>query len=479
MINHSSNQSTAQTQKLLSVIEALKPASTTETGRSWLIKSLHPSDPIVECGGVPDETSSPTVMLNYQSTFTVVPPLALATPTWRFVGHLMPDPVAFGYISVQDGNGAQTGHYNWLNTQLTGGTYGDRFLSFCRQGVLRWRLAYASVSMYQDGPDLANQGTIAAAQYAVDYQKFSCPCAAAALPPPLLQSGSIPIREFSTFGTFPTFDNLQAMPNAYFGQSKYGCYMPLHLDQLQEWSGIRNTGLLGSGHLNGGATQYGAASYALPGPLAPPPVYPYPSATAAYVNPGGAVDGTIIPRPCNAKWGSFAVVNLAAATSFSCFVRMGFEAMVVPESPMASLQRISPKFDPEALESYARICREMKDAYPVEYNDLGKLWEVIKQAAKVALPVLQGLGGPVGGIAGGVSALMKVLTASPVPRAAPAAARSDVLPAAVTQEVRKAIAGPAAPAVAAAVKAAMGKGPAKGGRAVRRKAAQKARPSPQ
>jgi len=77
---------------------------------------------------------------------------------------------------------------------------------------------------------------------------------------------------------------------------------------------------------------------------------------------------------------------------------------------------MSPLYDPVALAAYHRINRELKDAYPVDFNDLGKLWDVIKSAAKVVLPVIGSLGpvgaavSTVGGSAiAGVEAIRKAL----------------------------------------------------------------------
>jgi hypothetical protein len=42
-----------------------------------------------------------------------------------------------------------------------------------------------------------------------------------------------------------------------------------------------------------------------------------------------------------------------------------------------------------ALDAYYAISRELKDAYPADYNDLGKIWDVIKKAAVNTLPLLR------------------------------------------------------------------------------------------
>lgn len=39
------------------------------------------------------------------------------------------------------------------------------------------------------------------------------------------------------------------------------------------------------------------------------------------------------------------------------------------------------------MATYFRISRELKDGYPADYNDLGKILDVIKGAAKFVLPI--------------------------------------------------------------------------------------------
>jgi hypothetical protein len=45
--------------------------------------------------------------------------------------------------------------------------------------------------------------------------------------------------------------------------------------------------------------------------------------------------------------------------------------------------------DQVALDTYFAIARELKDAYPADYNDLGKIWDAISAASKKALPFLK------------------------------------------------------------------------------------------
>lgn len=69
------------------------------------------------------------------------------------------------------------------------------------------------------------------------------------------------------------------------------------------------------------------------------------------------------------------------------YFRCGWEMQPLPGTNLVSFAKSSPPFDQRAISSYFAISRELKDAYPADYNDLGKILEVIKSAARVALPV--------------------------------------------------------------------------------------------
>lgn len=128
---------------------------------------------------------------------------------------------------------------------------------------------------------------------------------------------------------------------------------------------------------------------------------PYPAVEVAYMTvPGSAVYGDLVTKPLNSIWGAISCRNLSAATAFAFYFRVCIECRVTPTSPLAPQQTVSPLYDPLALASYFRISRELKDAYPADYNDLGTLWEDVKQIAKTVAGGLSFIPGPVGTIAG-------------------------------------------------------------------------------
>jgi hypothetical protein len=203
------------------------PLGSTPDGADWCLKALHPSDPQTEVRGIPDHSAVPSLLMNYQSTFVLTPHNG-ATGTWSFVASLLPHPVNFMYVDYSDSTATNT-ELNFMNTQLEGEGHFNKYASFVSM-VQRWRLAYMSVTCYQDGPELANQGTIVVSQAPVQPRRYSFAYIYGTniMAPP-------PVEHFDNEDR-PNFTTSQSMPNSYFGRSKEGAYVPLKLTETcQDW----------------------------------------------------------------------------------------------------------------------------------------------------------------------------------------------------------------------------------------------------
>lgn len=366
--------------------------------------------------GVPDESAVPSAHLNYQSVFTLQPQAA-ATGTWSFKLALLPHPVNLLWYSTTDTVGTAVG--NSMNTQLPGTTHIDKMASFL--GVARrWRLTYMSATIYQDGADLTNQGTLVATQ--------------APLMPAMYniagndlfnhEGGAGGHAEAYLTIDRPDFTNMQSFPNAYFNRSREGCYIPLKLTRThQNWRGIES--LVGElAHTADDILATGNAIIPLPGTAAFS-VFPHTNIAGPMEIAAGGTAGAFtcqVTSPlCNDVSGYVAAQNLAVTTRFSVYVRMGLEIQVMPGSLYTTHLKLSPQYDPVALESYFRIARELKDAYPADFNDLGKIWDVISGAAKAVAPFL-----------------------SAIPVVGPALSVGVPIAASVGDRIREAISGPVA-----------------------------------
>lgn len=145
------------------------PLGTTEQGRMYALKTLHPADPVAECTGVPTGEAQPVVVHNYQMSSTIAPPGVDETKgTWDATFVFLPHPVVFGYCtkSYSDGTSASTTYF--INSQLLGNDAEVNYnvlikrLTDCGEEI---RLAYWGVTGDYDAPALSNQGTLVAAQY--------------------------------------------------------------------------------------------------------------------------------------------------------------------------------------------------------------------------------------------------------------------------------------------------------------------------
>lgn len=361
------------TQKLGDLVRAqTRSLGDTEAGREWCLKALHPSDPIADPGGYPDGTTGSSIQMNYQSTYTLRPQTG-ATGTWSFDLTLLPNPIQFAATLIKDSVSTDGKWSDMMNTQLVGGTFAQKMASLTSMSNM-WRLTHMSITIIQDGPDLANQGTLVASQ-----------CVAK----PTIASfgmtnndGSVKYLTNQTqcfrATDQPTFNVMQAMPNAYYGKSKDGCYLPLRLDDIR-WRG-QDTCRFNYGNLI--TNEVGGYPIANSASLS---TWPYTAAQRLYTSAGN-LGGDLVPESCNSKFGYVSVQNLSVQTSMSVFIRAGYEFQCPPASLLSSQQKLCAVYDPRAIESYQAIVMTLKDAYPADYNDLGKLWESIKSGIRTVIP---------------------------------------------------------------------------------------------
>jgi hypothetical protein len=343
---------------------------------------------------------------------------------------LLPHPVNFLWYEQTSSLGTTIG--NFMNTQLTGTTHVQKMVTLIDQ-ARRWRLAYMGVTIHQDGPDLANQGTICSSQAPVQPSMFSSSNISGFQ---MIARSNIAAYQSADM---PNFSNMQTMPSAYFNRSKEGAYIPLKLTKTcQQWHSPSDLEFCWDRVTSTGGGQVGFGAIDLP-LGSTPGIFPHTNLESAGVDPGtGQRFGNTTSAMCNDVFANVATQNVAVATSFTFFVRAGFEIEVQPGSIFSTHLKLSPPHDAQALATYFAISRELKDAYPADYNDLGEIWKVISGIAKTVAPVLSGipgigslLGGAVSGVASvgdSIQALVSRATHALEPKAEgePAASQADV-----------------------------------------------------
>jgi len=376
----------------------------TPSGVDWCIKALHPSDPLTEVRGIPDKSAVPSLLLNYQSTATIKPTVG-ATGVWSFDSTLLPHPVAPFFGVVTDSIHPQ-GYvpFNHLNPQLDGITHAEKFASFAKLAQ-RWRLAYMSATVYLDAPDLSNQGTIVVSQVPISFLETNGAFAFEEI----TKASPMMTTKISQPGPedYPQFDKCQAMPNAYFNRAREGAYVPLKLTKTcQQWHSMADSTMFCV------TSHSGDPNYPV---IAAPPAsvtgvggYPFPSLTPFGVTMPLNQDNTtwtgqLTSALCNDTVAHICAKNLSVNSGVTIFFRMGYELQVVADSVLSPQLKLSPPYDSTALKHYFAISRELKDAYPADYNDLGKMWDVISGVAKTVAPWLRLIPGIGAALSMGVS----------------------------------------------------------------------------
>jgi hypothetical protein len=225
-------------------------------------------------------------------------------------------------------------------------------------------------------------------------------------------------------GDMPGFELAQNMPNAYFGNSRDGVYMPLKLTRsCQKWRSeatlYQNWGITGTNEdgnypaagedylrpIDGTAVSC-ASTIPITADVDPLAQWPFwgpdgELAVLKIVDYGGGKQGIYgfgtpaTSELCNDTIGAICFRNLDLTSRLSIVYRVGFEIQVQPGTALTPLQKLSPPHDEQAISSYFAIARELKDAHPADFNDLGKIWDVISSVGKTVLPAVTPFLGPV------------------------------------------------------------------------------------
>lgn len=355
---------------------------TTDSGRSWCLKALHPSDPVGEIEGIPDQTAKSVVFQTYTQVVDIAPPAGSAG-SWEGEIYFFADPSCpvSWYTRDEDDSVHETGEASnatWgANANLASRAFVAAFES--------WRMAYAGLTVSLDATALTNKGNLVAAQYIpnpVDYGMISIDETGAHVP----NSRVVMYQEADT----AEYQQVNQMPNSYVGLAKDGCYIPLRLDGNHQKWWTPSDGLVFD---SSGLVASGADTFTIPvADAGATGVGLYPNTDQFWYNPTTHLYmGQKHLLPCFANVGVVAFKNLDITAHLRLTYRLGVEGTVQPGTALTPYQHISPEYDREAIDTYFAIARRLKDAYPASYNDLGKMWDVIKQVAQALGPVVKSI----------------------------------------------------------------------------------------
>lgn len=210
------------------------PLGTTESGRAWCLKALHPADSVSVVDGIPDEDSYPVVVQLYNQQYTVLNPEPTSAGNWDVDVWLFAHPYIFAAVRTVSATGV-TAWSTVLNNALAGTTVHDKraaLSAICE----RYRLSHLGVTAYLDSSAVSNNGMVACAQYmeTPSYVSMVSPALATAAVSGMADYAS---RLIETWVDPPrTYSQLQQSLNPYMGAAREGMYVPYKLSQTsQQW----------------------------------------------------------------------------------------------------------------------------------------------------------------------------------------------------------------------------------------------------
>jgi len=188
------------------------------------------------------------------------------------------------------------------------------------------------------------------------------------------------------FGAFPNFAQLQNMPGVYSGKAVDGCYMPLRIGHQDLEFQTSDTRLYHSDWDPLGTTYTQSYVTLTSDTGASNALVPVRDCVVKTVAGGGSLSMQAgLPR-CSPTVGYISLRGLASTTSVYVMIRAGFEIVVPPGSIYSPYIKMPVAADPIALASYFGISRQLADAYPSSYNNLGLLLPAIGEVAARVLP---------------------------------------------------------------------------------------------
>lgn len=442
----------------------------TAAGKEWCVKALHPSEATVDMVGVPDGNAYPSFVQNFQQNFVIsAPPGLTENQSWDFDLVLYSHPTHFGYASRFNPATSATFDTFYDNVQIGEGFAADQTLQMYynkyRMAYGGVTLYHDAPALRNQGtligaqyPLMTREVTVTTidatpTDRSVPEKRVDNKLQNREVVPPVYEGCAAPMpvvcpqlravvrRECDPdpnwnpfvarvpYWASPiiahveipkSFAVLQNLPNAYIGLAREGLYCPFRMTSKHKWRNTKDIKMYAG---------FSSAANALVEPQGSgTPSVNYnnimqiPIGRNALTTPGretpwgllGPTGGIGLPSTiiqytverCSDYVVHIAGRNIDSSARFVAYLRYGFEFQVYPGSIFASFMKTPPVADKLALETYSAIAATLKDGYPSEFNDFGKLLGVIKKAAQTVLPVISPMLGPLGPVANGVASLL-------------------------------------------------------------------------
>lgn len=390
-------------------MKSLEQPGLTSDGSAWLAKALHPSDSTLTVNGIPTLDAVPSAALNFMTTQTIAAP---AAASWGCDVLLAPTPLIFGKAIASTGSAfSSTSAYNttlgvgsFSDFGAAGRTWHAAASNAWAGNVHAHRLMYACVTATLSSSSTSNEGVVTCAQYSLPYTT-SYVCSNFNLTGPTARSAS-EVRCYDQ--NRRSQSQLQSTAGAVTWDAKRGMYAILKLGTgFDKWVSTRNGTLCMA--FNGlpaadaewvdtasAFNAYGAAAAsATDVPFGQQATWALGSVAGSGATTAIQYTGRKMMAPPNDNVAHLSFVGLDPAATLNLTYRVGFEAVVPPESIYAGQVGSPIPMDQVALKTYFNVSREMMAGYPAEYNIFGALVGTAKRLLPKALPVLRNVGSTV------------------------------------------------------------------------------------
>lgn len=376
------------------------PLGSTPAGSTYATKALHPSDTDIPVQ-IPDDKNKLTTFLAYQNKYVVRPPVGLTEgTTWDCDILISSDPVCPCVSLVAPSSGgvqwnkdtcpssfsAAGDHQYYLNGMIPNAVLPNTDIHdwfWAKMAVLGYqsacvreiRCAYSGVTAELEAAALADQGTVLAAQYPLEFDEFSTQDT----------TGNYcwrPINQLA-FNRIMLQSAAAGVPTAYSGRAKDGVYMPIKFSKRDlAFKRFDDTRYLHMDYDPATATYRTDRFSVMSSTSVANAILPVPDVAFAAGNPNGP--GCLQPMTDNI--GHMFWRALSGSASIILMVRTGYEVTVQPNSVFAPTQKLPIPVDDMAMHSVVMIAREMADAHPASFNSLGALLPIIANVAAEVLP---------------------------------------------------------------------------------------------
>lgn len=354
----------------------------------WLLKSLDPAGVPGNYGqcSIPDGTTKPLSAVEWITTARISDPGTTASTLWDLDLYTIPNPLIMSCYQARNESTAQSTTSRILNQQLgalnNDYDFSELFANVCEL----YRISYMSITTQLNCTALTNQGMVYAAQYVYpNYEVYMTPTYTTTESGVTPEAQVVRLVQMWDRSDDKSYQDLIQIPSSYKGRAEEGTYSVLKLGQeSRKWTPTNDTrailtqsdddlSKLSHSDVNVGFTglvDSSAIPYGVGSPVA--------SATSW---------GHAYPRVRDPTCLKTSFVGLSHESTIDVKIILGIEMIARPGSTVYPYMQYGSPYNDLALVMHDTAWRGFYDAYPADYNALGKfgpaLAKILESVGKV------------------------------------------------------------------------------------------------